>query len=62
MEVPRCSQCGREAPSEPEEALRWRHGHLIAAGDVDEVTEGLLLCPDCVQEQREGGYDEGAGD
>jgi len=61
-DVPRCSQCGREAPGEPEEALRWRHGELLVAGEVDEVSAGLLLCPDCIEEDRERAYEEGAGD
>jgi hypothetical protein len=59
---PSCSQCGREAPAEPEEARRWRHGELILAGEVDEVTAGLLLCPECQEEDREGAYEEGEGD
>lgn len=61
-ERPRCSQCGREAPGDPAEARRWRQGELIAAGEVDEVTAGLLLCPDCIEESRERAYEEGAGD
>jgi len=60
--VARCSRCGREAPRDPAEARRWRHGDLIEAGEVDEVTAGLLLCPDCLEEDREHAYEEGAGD
>lgn len=54
-----CSQCGREAPSEPEELARWRHGELALEG---EVGEGLLLCPDCDAEDRERAFEEGGGD
>ena len=54
-----CSQCGREAPTDTEELVSWRHGELALDGDVE---EGLLLCPDCDAEHRELAFDEGAGD
>jgi hypothetical protein len=54
-----CSQCGREAPAEPEELARWRHGELVL--EEGEVGEGLLLCPDCDAEDRERAFEEGEG-
>ncbi|HXF98914.1 MAG TPA: hypothetical protein VNJ46_09915 [Gaiellaceae bacterium] len=54
-----CSQCGREAPAEPAELRRWRHGELVLEG---ELGEGLLLCPDCDAEDRLREFEEGAGD
>jgi hypothetical protein len=54
-----CAQCGREAPSDPEELARWRHGEILV--EEDEVGEGLLLCPDCDAEDRERAFEEGGG-
>jgi hypothetical protein len=54
-----CSQCGRDAPSDPVELMTWRHGELALEGEVD---EGLLLCPDCDAEDQEREFDEGAGE
>jgi hypothetical protein len=42
-----CAQCGREAPLDSGELLRWRHGDLALEGDLDDVTAGLVVCPDC---------------
>lgn len=53
-----CSQCGREAPLDPGELATWRHGELVLQG---EVSEGLLLCPDCDAEDREREFEEGEG-
>lgn len=53
-----CSQCGREAPSDPAELTAWRHGELVLEG---EVGEGLLLCPDCDAEDRDREFEEGEG-
>jgi hypothetical protein len=53
-----CSQCGREAPADPGELAAWRHGELALEGDVG---EGLLLCPDCDAEHRDGEFEEGEG-
>jgi len=53
-----CSQYGREAPKDPEELAKWRHGELALAGDPG---EGLLLCPDCDAEDRERAFEEGEG-
>ncbi len=53
-----CSQCGREAPTDPGELRAWRHGELALEG---EVGEGLLLCPDCDAEDRERAFEEGEG-
>jgi DNA-directed RNA polymerase subunit RPC12/RpoP len=54
-----CSQCGREAPSDERELATWRHGELVL--EDDDVGEGLLLCPDCDAEHREGAFEEGEG-
>ena len=56
-----CSQCGRKAPAEPDELARWRHGDLALAGELDEVSAGLLLCPDCLLEGEAKDYEEGGG-
>jgi len=53
-----CSQCGREAPTDPVELMTWRHGDLALDG---EVGEGLLLCPDCDAADREREFEEGEG-
>ncbi len=45
--VPQCAQCGREAPLEADELARWRHGDLVLAGGLDDVTAGMVVCPDC---------------
>jgi hypothetical protein len=55
----RCSQCGRAAPSDPGELRTWRHGDLAAAGDLDEGAASMLLCPECVEEDRSGEYEAG---
>jgi hypothetical protein len=57
-----CSQCGREAPSNPDQLRRWKNGELLLAGEVDELTATMLLCPACDAEDRAGEYEEGAGD
>jgi hypothetical protein len=57
-----CSQCGREAPRDSDEVSRWRHGELALGGDLDEVTAGLLLCPACLAEDREGAFEAGGED
>jgi hypothetical protein len=54
-----CSQCGREAPSDPAELATWRHGELVLEGEVGEG--GLLLCPDCDAADRERAFEEGEG-
>ena len=51
-----CSQCGREAPNDPDELAAWRHGQLALEGEIE---EGLLLCPDCDAEDREQAFEEG---
>jgi hypothetical protein len=56
-----CSQCGRSLPSELEAVSGWRHGELVLADDLDEMTAALLLCPDCVAEEHAGAYEEGGG-
>jgi hypothetical protein len=42
-----CAQCGREAPADAQELTGWRHGELVLAGDLDDVTAGMVVCPDC---------------
>ncbi len=58
-----CSQCGRPAPvDDPDELARWRHSRLLLAGEPDEVTATMLLCPECVEEDHAREYEEGVGD
>jgi hypothetical protein len=52
-----CSQCGREAPEDPQELAKWRYGELVL--EEREIGDGLLLCPDCDAEDREGAFEEG---
>jgi hypothetical protein len=54
-----CSQCGRELPADADELRRWEQGSLVLAGEVDDVTAAMLLCPDCAEEDRAGEYEEG---
>ena len=53
-----CARCGRVAPDDPAELATWRHGELALEG---EIGEGLLVCPDCDAEDREGELEEGEG-
>ena len=55
-----CSQCGRKAPTDPDELRTWRYGALALEAD-GEIGEGLLLCPDCDAEDREREFEEGEG-
>jgi hypothetical protein len=57
-----CAECGRTAPTDASELRQWRYGDLLLAGELDEVTAPLLLCPDCWRENRDRNYEEGAGD
>lgn len=57
-----CAQCGRAVPAEHEELRGWRHGDLVLAGELDDVTATMLLCPDCVAEDRAGEYEAGGAD
>jgi hypothetical protein len=54
-----CAQCGRALPADPIELARWKHGNLAAAGELDETSAALLLCPDCVEEDILGQYEQG---
>jgi hypothetical protein len=54
-----CSQCGRSAPADRDELRSWRHGDLVLAGEPDEVTATMLLCPECVEEDLSGEYEAG---
>ena len=53
-----CSQCGRDAPSDPVDLATWRHGELALE---EEIGEGLLLCPDCDADDRHREFEEGEG-
>ena len=55
-----CGQCGRPLPDDESEVGRWRHGYL--AGELDEVSAPMLLCPDCAVEAHLGRYDAGVAD
>ena len=54
-----CSQCGRAAPTDPDQLGSWMHGELVATGELDELTAAMLLCPDCVTEDVSREYDVG---
>lgn len=54
-----CAQCGQRAPGDLVELGTWRHGELALAGELDEVTAAMVLCPDCDAEDRRGDYDPG---
>jgi hypothetical protein len=62
IDLATCSQCGQEAPSEAEQLAGWRHGDLVLRGELDEATAGLVLCPDCWEEDRAGAFDAGGQD
>jgi hypothetical protein len=57
-----CAQCGRTAPADRAELARWKGGDLLLAGQLDELSAALLLCPECVEAEQEGGFEEGGGD
>jgi hypothetical protein len=54
-----CAQCGRPLPSNEAELAGWSNGGLVAAGELDETAAGILVCPECAQDDRIGEYDEG---
>jgi hypothetical protein len=54
-----CSQCGRPAPTEPDELGEWKHGELVVAGEFDEAAATMLLCPECVAEDVSEEYEAG---
>jgi hypothetical protein len=54
-----CAQCGCPLPSNAAELARWKNGTLAAAGEIDETTAAMLLCPECAEEERLGEYEEG---
>jgi hypothetical protein len=56
-----CAQCGREAPLDPVQLRSWRHGELALADGLDEITAGMVLCPDCDREDLRD-YDQGEAD
>ena len=55
-----CAQCGRPLPHDDRELARWKHGYL--AGELDEVSQGILLCPACAADDRFGEFDAGVAD
>jgi hypothetical protein len=57
-----CAQCGRPLPDDDAAVREWRFGELAAAGELDETSAAILLCPECVEDAVRGGYDVGAGD
>jgi hypothetical protein len=56
------AQCGRTVSAGEEELSSWRHGELLLAGELDEITATMLLCPDCVAEDRAGEYEAGGAE
>lgn len=54
-----CAQCGREVPVDSSELLRWRHGELALEGDPDDVTAGMVLCPECDADDLGADFDQG---
>jgi len=57
-----CSQCGQEAPTDLPELTHWAYGSIAAQGEFPDVIDRLLLCPQCVEEEREHEFDEGGAD
>jgi len=57
-----CAQCGRRLPDAEAEVARWRYGYLAAAGELDETSVKILLCPDCIVDAAQRSYDVGVGD
>ena len=53
-----CAQCGRPLPADQGELARWKQSALAAA-ELDEVAAAMLLCPECVEDDRAGEYEEG---
>jgi hypothetical protein len=54
-----CSQCGRAAPTDPDELRTWTQGEFSVTGELDELTAAMVLCADCVQEDLSMEYDAG---
>jgi hypothetical protein len=46
-------------PTDRDELRSWKYGDLITAGELDEVTATMLLCPECVEEDLSGEYEAG---
>jgi hypothetical protein len=57
-----CGQCGRPLPDDEGEIARWRYGRLAAAGELDETSAPILLCPECTEDAVSGAYEPGGGD
>lgn len=56
-----CAQCGR-ALTDRDELARWRPSEIVAAGELDEMTAGALLCPDCAVHDLLNEYELGEAD
>ena len=55
-----CAQCGRPLPHDDREIAHWKHGYL--ASELDDVSQGILLCPGCAADDAFGEFDAGVGD
>ena len=54
-----CAQCGRPLPSDAAELAAWSNADLVASGELDDAAAGMLLCPECAEQDYFGEYDEG---
>jgi hypothetical protein len=54
-----CAQCGWTVQSDAPELARWSHGALAVAGDLDETSAAIVVCPECAEESRLGAFDPG---
>ena len=54
-----CSQCGREAPGDSHGLMHWAYGSIAVRGDLPEVIDAILLCPECVEEEHAHEFEEG---
>lgn len=57
-----CAQCGRPLPEDEAAVREWRFGEQAAAGELDETSAAILLCPECTEDVVGGEYEEGVGD
>ena len=59
MSTAGCAQCGCPLPRDAATLAHWKHRSLAAAGEIDETTAAMLLCPECAEDDRLGEYEEG---
>jgi hypothetical protein len=45
-----------------DEELSWKHGDLLLAGELNNVTATMLLCPERVAENRAGDSEAGGAE